>query len=122
MFFFTYENVGKSTVLRLIARIHDPEEGDIFIDGRNIRNLKVADLRRAISVLFQDYTHFPLSVSLSGTKLRLYLNFVETQRSRRILASVTLRMPMMKTRFVKPPDWVVQKNSSTVFPTALRLS
>ncbi|KIM85375.1 hypothetical protein PILCRDRAFT_817381 [Piloderma croceum F 1598] len=54
---------GKSTVLRLIARIHDPEEGDIFIDGRNIRNLKVADLRRAISVLFQDYTHFPLSIS-----------------------------------------------------------
>jgi len=66
---FTYENVGKSTVLRLISRIYDPVEGDIFIDGRNIRSLKVADLRRAISVLFQDYTHFPLSVSFSGTKL-----------------------------------------------------
>jgi ABC-type sugar transport system ATPase subunit len=76
MFLFTYENVGKSTILRLIARIHDPEEGDIFIDGRNIRSLKVADLRRAISVLFQDYTHFPLSVSLSGTKLPLYLNLL----------------------------------------------
>jgi ABC-type multidrug transport system fused ATPase/permease subunit len=62
-------NIGKSTVLRLISRIYDPVEGEIFIDGRNIRSLKVVDLRRAISVLFQDYTHFPLSVSFSRTNL-----------------------------------------------------
>jgi len=51
---------------------------------RNIRSLKVADLRRAISVLFQDYTHFPLSVSLSGTKLPLYLIFWDTKISENI--------------------------------------
>jgi len=34
-------NIGKSTVLRLISRIYDPVEGEIFIDGRNIRSLKV---------------------------------------------------------------------------------
>lgn len=54
---------GKSTILKLIARIYDPTQGDIFIDGRNIQSIKLQDLRRAISVLFQDYTHFPLSVS-----------------------------------------------------------
>lgn len=53
---------GKSTILKLIARLYDPVEGEILIDGRDIRRLRLDDLRRATSVLFQDYTHFPLSV------------------------------------------------------------
>lgn len=56
---------GKSTVLKLILRLYDPTEGAIFIDDQDIRTLKLADLRECVSVLFQDYTHFPLSVSLS---------------------------------------------------------
>ena len=54
---------GKSTILKLIVRLYDPQEGTIFIGGHDIRTLKLSDLRRAVSVLFQDYTHFPLSVS-----------------------------------------------------------
>ncbi|KAL0949113.1 hypothetical protein HGRIS_009200 [Hohenbuehelia grisea] len=53
---------GKSTILKLIARLYDPTEGEIYIDDREIRTLRLADLRRAMSVLFQDYTHFPLSI------------------------------------------------------------
>lgn len=56
---------GKSTILKLIARLYDPSEGKILIDGIDIKTLRLADLRRAISVLFQDYTLFPLSVSAS---------------------------------------------------------
>ena len=55
---------GKSTVLKLIMRLYDVEEGEILIDGRDIRTLQLADLRQSVSVLFQDYTHFPLSVRL----------------------------------------------------------
>ncbi|KAJ3574984.1 hypothetical protein NP233_g1402 [Leucocoprinus birnbaumii] len=54
---------GKSTVLKLIARLYEPIEGEIFVDGREIRTLRLADLRRVTSVLFQDYTHFPLSIA-----------------------------------------------------------
>ncbi|KAF9448852.1 P-loop containing nucleoside triphosphate hydrolase protein [Macrolepiota fuliginosa MF-IS2] len=54
---------GKSTILKLIARLYDPAEGEILLDGRNIRRLRLDDLRRATSVLFQDYTHFPLSLA-----------------------------------------------------------
>ncbi|EMD41265.1 hypothetical protein CERSUDRAFT_146118 [Gelatoporia subvermispora B] len=53
---------GKSTILKLIVRLYDPEEGAILLDGRDIRTLKLHDLRQAISVLFQDYTLFPLSI------------------------------------------------------------
>jgi len=54
---------GKSTILKLIARLYDPTEGEILVDGREVCQLRLADLRRVTSVLFQDYTHFPLSVS-----------------------------------------------------------
>ena len=53
---------GKSTILKLVARLYDPDEGQILLDGHDIRTLRLYDLRQAISVLFQDYTHFPLSV------------------------------------------------------------
>ncbi|KAG2345400.1 hypothetical protein BDR05DRAFT_998534 [Suillus weaverae] len=54
---------GKSTILKLISRIYDPTEGSIFIDNHDIKTLRLANLRAAMSVLFQDYTHFPLSIS-----------------------------------------------------------
>ncbi|KAG1829492.1 P-loop containing nucleoside triphosphate hydrolase protein [Suillus variegatus] len=54
---------GKSTILKLICRIYDPTEGTIFVDNRDIKTLRLADLRAAMSILFQDYTHFPLSIS-----------------------------------------------------------
>ncbi|KAH7911825.1 P-loop containing nucleoside triphosphate hydrolase protein [Hygrophoropsis aurantiaca] len=53
---------GKSTILKLIARVYDPTEGIILIDDKDIKTLNLVDLRRAMSILFQDYTHFPLSI------------------------------------------------------------
>ncbi|CAK5279803.1 unnamed protein product, partial [Mycena citricolor] len=53
---------GKSTILKLISRLYDPTEGSILINEQDIRTFKLDDLRRATSVLFQDYTHFPLSI------------------------------------------------------------
>jgi len=54
---------GKSTILKLVARLYEPTEGTILVDGQDIKTLRLADLRRAMAILFQDYTHFPLSVS-----------------------------------------------------------
>ncbi|KAG2132379.1 P-loop containing nucleoside triphosphate hydrolase protein [Suillus clintonianus] len=53
---------GKSTVLKLISRVYDPTEGTILIDDRDIKTLKLADLRSAMSILFQDYAHFPVPI------------------------------------------------------------
>ncbi|ETW78359.1 ABC transporter [Heterobasidion irregulare TC 32-1] len=53
---------GKSTILKLVARIYDPTEGVILLDGKDIKTLRLADLRRAMAILFQDYSHFPLSI------------------------------------------------------------
>ena len=63
---------GKSTILKLIVRLYDPNEGQILIGGHDIRTLKLYDLRQAISVLFQDFTHFPLSVGAVRAHIYLY--------------------------------------------------
>ncbi|KAF8525243.1 P-loop containing nucleoside triphosphate hydrolase protein [Hysterangium stoloniferum] len=57
-----FNGSGKSTILKLLNRLYDPTEGSILIDGRDIKKLKLKDLRSCISTLFQDYTHFPLSI------------------------------------------------------------
>lgn len=54
--------MAKSTVLKLLNRLYDPTEGSIIVNNHDIRTLKLADLRRCTFMLFQDYTHFPLSV------------------------------------------------------------
>lgn len=44
---------GKSTLAKLLCRFHDPELGQITVDGIDIRNLPLNEYRRMISVLFQ---------------------------------------------------------------------
>ncbi len=44
---------GKSTLLKLLCRFYDPQEGRITWDGVDLRHLAQADLRRRITVLFQ---------------------------------------------------------------------
>ena len=52
---------GKTTLAKLLCRLYDPVEGRITIDGVDLRELDPAALRREISVIFQDYVHYPLS-------------------------------------------------------------
>jgi ATP-binding cassette subfamily B protein len=44
---------GKSTLVKLLCRFYDPEEGHIKLDGTDIRDVSVKELRRLITVLFQ---------------------------------------------------------------------
>jgi ATP-binding cassette subfamily B protein len=52
---------GKSTIVKLLGRLYDPTEGQIFIDGHDVRDYDPAELRRKIGVMFQDYAMYQLS-------------------------------------------------------------
>jgi ATP-binding cassette subfamily B protein len=52
---------GKTTLVKLICRLYDPTIGRITFDGIDIRNFRASDLRKEISVVFQDYTHYNLT-------------------------------------------------------------
>jgi ATP-binding cassette subfamily B protein len=53
---------GKSTIASLLLRLHDPQEGRILIDGRDIRAYTIESLRSQISIVMQDSPLFALSV------------------------------------------------------------
>jgi ATP-binding cassette subfamily B protein len=56
---FVGENgAGKTTLAKLITRLYDPTEGRILLEGVDLREYDVASLRRAISVIFQDFVRY----------------------------------------------------------------
>jgi len=46
---------GKSTLIKLLCRLYDPTDGSIRVDGVDIRNFSIAEYRKQISVVFQDF-------------------------------------------------------------------
>jgi ATP-binding cassette subfamily B protein len=52
---------GKTTVVKLITRLYDPTEGEIFLDGVNLRDYSLEDLHRNIGVIFQDFVRFEMT-------------------------------------------------------------
>ena len=53
---------GKTTLIRLLLRFHDPTSGKISLDGKDLKSLKMKDLRSAISLVTQTITLFPGTV------------------------------------------------------------
>lgn len=53
---------GKTTLVKLLARLYDPTEGNIYIDGKDIKTFDVQSLHKHISVVFQDFMHYPFTV------------------------------------------------------------
>ncbi len=49
---------GKTTLTKLLARLYDPTEGRILLDGVDLRDYDLASLRRAIGVIFQDFVRY----------------------------------------------------------------
>jgi len=49
---------GKTTVVKLLARLYDPVEGSILIDGRDLREYDLQSLRHAIGAIFQDFGRY----------------------------------------------------------------
>ena len=52
---------GKTTIVKLLGRLYDPDEGQILIDGRDVREYDPAELRRQFGVMYQDYAAYQLS-------------------------------------------------------------
>jgi ATP-binding cassette, subfamily B, bacterial len=51
---------GKTTLAKLVARLYDPSEGRILLDGIDLREYDLESVRRAVGVIFQDFVHYDL--------------------------------------------------------------
>ena len=54
---------GKTTLVKLLARLYDPTEGRILLDGYDLREYDLAELRKQVGVIFQDYIRYQMTVS-----------------------------------------------------------
>jgi ATP-binding cassette, subfamily B, bacterial len=52
---------GKTTLVKLLTRLYDPTSGEILLDGRDLRDYDLDELRRQIGVIFQDFLRYDLS-------------------------------------------------------------
>ena len=53
-----HSGAGKSTIINLLPRFYDPEEGQIYIDGQNIKSVTLSSVRRGMSLVSQDIILF----------------------------------------------------------------
>jgi ATP-binding cassette, subfamily B, bacterial len=52
---------GKTTIVKLITRLYDPTEGQILLDGVDLREYDLEDLYREIGVIFQDFMRYEMT-------------------------------------------------------------
>ena len=53
--------VGKTSLVKLLCRLYDPTQGRIELDGIDIKEFRLADLRREIGIVFQDHVKYHLT-------------------------------------------------------------
>ena len=52
---------GKTTIVKLITRLYDPTEGQVLLDGIDLREYSLEDLYREIGVIFQDFMRYEMT-------------------------------------------------------------
>jgi ATP-binding cassette, subfamily B, bacterial len=52
---------GKTTVVKLMTRLYDPSEGQILLDGVDLRDYNLEDLYREVGVIFQDFMRYDMT-------------------------------------------------------------
>src|SRR5216684_5462202 len=52
---------GKTTLVKLMTRLYDPTEGEVLLDGVDLREYKLEDLYREIGVIFQDFMRYEMT-------------------------------------------------------------
>src|SRR6059058_1989544 len=52
---------GKTTLVKLMTRLYDPEKGQVLLDGVDLREYNLEDLYRKIGVIFQDFVRYEMT-------------------------------------------------------------
>jgi ATP-binding cassette subfamily B multidrug efflux pump len=100
---------GKSTIINLLARFYDPNEGRILINGDDIREIQLASLRSRISIVLQDSFLFSLSI-----KENIRFGKLEASDQEVIDAAKSIGAHEFITKLPNDYDYAIQEGSSNI--------
>src|SRR5690606_24058877 len=75
---------GKTTLVNLIARFYDPQQGRVLIDGMDVRDAKLSSLRREVAYVFQETYLFSDTVAANIAHGREYIRGGEVEAAARL--------------------------------------
>ena len=88
---------GKTTIVKLLARLYDPDEGRILVDGHDMREYDLEQLRANIGVIFQDFVRFNMTagenISVGRIDARGDQSRITTAAERSLASEVIARLP-----------------------------
>src|ERR1700690_2598514 len=89
---------GKTTVVKLITRLYDPSEGQILLDGVDLREYNLEDLYREIGVIFQDFMRYEMTarenIAVGRVEELGNLQLLQTAAQKSMADSVIRQLPM----------------------------
>jgi ATP-binding cassette, subfamily B, bacterial len=88
---------GKTTVVKLITRLYDPTEGQILLDGIDLREYKLEDLHHEIGVIFQDFMRYEMTarenISVGRVESEHSQQEIESAAHKSLAESVIAKLP-----------------------------
>ena len=88
---------GKTTIVKLLARLYDPDEGRVLVDGYDMREYDLEQLRSNIGVIFQDFVRYNMSagenISVGRIEARNDDARIEAAAERSLASEVIAKLP-----------------------------
>jgi ATP-binding cassette subfamily B multidrug efflux pump len=100
---------GKSTIINLLARFYDPNQGRILINGHDIRDIPLASLRSRMSIVLQDSFLFALSI-----KENIRFGKLEASDQEIMEAAKSIGAHDFIMKLPNDYDYVIQEGSSNI--------
>lgn len=89
---------GKTTVVKLLARLYDPTEGRILLDGRDLRDYDLDELRSRVGVVFQDFVRFHFTaaenIAIGRVEAAGDRDRIEQAADRSLAEAIIARLPL----------------------------
>jgi ATP-binding cassette subfamily B protein len=95
---------GKTTLVKLLSRLYEPTEGRILLDGIDLKDYDLKDLRQNIGVIFQDYVRFQMSASdniaVGKIDKKEHKPLIETAATKSLANTVIEKLPKKYEQFL----------------------
>lgn len=100
---------GKSTIINLLSRFYDPDEGRILVNNNDLKNIPVLSWRARLSIVLQDSFLFPMSV-----KENIRFGKPDASDEEVVAAAKTVGAHEFITKLPDGYDYMVQEGSSNI--------